>query len=561
MTTNTLSIRQSDPSVTPDPEAFPKLTDRQIEAIAAVATRRRTCKDGEALWELGDKDASFYVVESGAVAIVQPRANGQPRHIVTHVAGGFTGDVDVLTNAAAVVGGIAEGETTVLEVCPQALKRLIVTDSGLSDLILSAFLARRRALIAGGLGSSMVIGSRFQPDSFRIREFLERNSRPFQWIDLETADNISELLDGFGISPDETPVVVDSVGNVYRNPSNADIAEGLGLSTVNTDKIYDIVVVGSGPAGLAASVYAASEGLDVVTLEATAPGGQASTSSKIENYLGFPTGISGRDLAQRAYVQAEKFGAHVVSERAALSLDCSGPVFAVGSGEHAVRGRSVVVATGAQYRKLPLANCERFEGRGIYYGATGMEAAMCAGEEVVVVGGGNSAGQAAVFLSGHSKRVHVCIRSDSLDRTMSRYLISRIDSIPNIEFHPHTEVTALEGDEALASVTLTNNKTGAAVENAARHVFVFIGAAPNTRWLDGCVALDQKGFVLTGPDIPAEELAAGDWTGRAPFLLETSKPRVFAVGDVRSGSTKRVASAVGEGSISVAMVHRALADA
>jgi len=556
--TRELSLARKDMTVEPVVEAFPKLTDDEVSAIAEIARRRRVCADGERLWGIGDRDASFYVVAKGALAIRQPLADGSIRHIATHSEGGFSGDVDLLTAAAAAVEGVAEGPSEFLEVCPQALKRLIVTHSGLSDVILGAFLARRQALIARGFGSSMVIGSRFQPEAFRIREFMERNQRPFQWIDLESAENVAELLEGFGVAADETPVVVDSAGNVYRNPSNDEIAAGLGLSSVNTDTIYDAVVVGAGPAGLAASVYAASEGLSVVTLEADAPGGQASTSSKIENYLGFPTGISGRDLAQRAYLQAEKFGAHVASERRALQLDCSGRIYAVRAGSAQVRARSVVIATGAKYRKLPLANVEMFEGRGVYYGATGMEAQMCSGDEVVVVGGGNSAGQAAVFLAGHAAHVHVCIRSDSLERTMSKYLISRIEASPKITLHAHTEVTALDGDGALAGVALTDNRTGEAVANEARHVFVFIGAAPNTEWLAGCVATDEHGFVLTGPDIPEDARNGAEWGGRTPFLLETSKPRIFAVGDVRSGSTKRVASAVGEGSISVAMIHKAL---
>ena len=369
------------------------------------------------------------------------------------------------------------------------------------------------------------------------------------------------LLEGFGVSLADTPIIVGADGAVYRNPDIGEMAACMGLSTVEGEDIYDVIVVGAGPAGLAASVYAASEGLSVLAVDSIAPGGQASTSSKIENYLGFPTGISGRDLAQRAHVQAEKFGARLATPRAVVRLDCSQRPYAVDFNDGAsVRGRTIVIATGAQYRRLPLDNARRFEGRGVYFGATAMEARLCANEEVFVVGGGNSAGQAAVYLAEHASHVHVCIRSASLEHSMSKYLIQRIEASPRITLHPHTEITKLHGETRLERVEAHNTQSGEALANEARHVFVFIGAAPNTEWLEDCVALDAKGFVRTGRDLAPNDFNPVEWPGRAPHLLETNWPGVFAAGDARAGSTKRVASAVGEGSICVQFIHQTLAE-
>ena len=554
-----VSLSSHAEEIHPSAEAFPKLTEPQIERIRQIAAAVQFT-DGQPLWEIGDRHASFYVIESGEVDIAQRRPDGSRRMIVRHGARGFTGDIDLLSEYASVVEGRAVGTVQALEICPGRLKQLIVADSDLSDVILAAFMARRRALISQNMGDVTLLGSKYSPDTFRIREFLERNSRPFDWVELESADNIDALLDGFGIRPEETPVLIDSNGQVLRNPSLDAMAECMGLSTVATDRIYDVIVVGAGPAGLATSVYAASEGLDVLTVDAVAPGGQASTSSKIENYLGFPTGVSGRDLAQRAYLQAEKFGAVLATPRKALKLDCSTRPFGVqiGDGE-SVRGRTVVIATGAQYRKLPIDGAERFEGRGIYFGATSMEARLCSGEEVAVVGGGNSAGQAAVYLSEHCKHVHVMVRSQGLAHSMSRYLIQRIEASPKITLHPFTQITAVHGDERMERIEVTQNRTGESRPMDCSHAFVMIGAAPNTDWLAGCIALDPKGFVLTGATMAPTDLQQAGWSlTRSPFLLETSKPGIFAAGDVRSGSTKRVAAAVGEGSISVQFIHQAL---
>jgi thioredoxin reductase (NADPH) len=543
------------------PEAFPVLSEAQIELIAGHGERRRFA-DGDDVWRLGEPMSSFFVVVAGAVEVFQLTGTGERHQVVVHQPGEFTGDIDLLSSSATVVGARAVGDTETIEVPAERLRRLVVENAELSDIVLAAFLARRQELLATGRGSLTIVGSRFSPDTFRIREFLERNSRPFEWIDLESDDGVSDLLDTFGVGVDDTPLVIDSNGVVSHNPSIEEMASCFGLSRVDEGEIYDVVVAGGGPAGLAAAVYAASEGLKVLIVDEVAPGGQASTSSKIENYLGFPTGISGRELAQRAYVQATKFGAEVAAPRRVEALDVTHRpyVLDIGDGQKA-RGRTVVISTGARYRRLPLDNAERYEGRGIYFGATMMEARMCSREEVVIVGGGNSAGQAAVFLSQHAGHVHIAIRSESLEHSMSKYLIHRIEASPKITLHPHSEITALRGDEVLEGVELTDNRSGESHAMDIRHAFIFIGADPNTAWLPHELAVDTRGFIRTGRDLEPDELDAQLWRNRRqPYLLETSVPGVFAAGDVRSGSTKRVASAVGEGSISVSFIHQVLSE-
>ena len=505
---------------------------------------------------------SFFVFVRGAIEVFQVSGTGEQHRVVMHRPGEFTGDIDLLSSNATVVGARAHGDTETIEVPADRLRRLVVENSELSDIILAAFLARRQELLASGSGSLTIVGSRFSPDTFRIREFLERNSRPFEWIDLESDGRVSSLLEGFGVGPEETPIVIDSNGVVTHNPTVEQMAECFGLSHIEESQIYDVIVVGAGPAGLAAAVYAASEGLEVLIVDAVAPGGQASTSSKIENYLGFPTGISGRELAQRAFVQATKFGAEVAAPREVVGLDVGSRPYTLDTGGgRSARGRTVVIATGAKYRRLPLANAGDYEGRGIYFGATHMEARMCSQQDVVIVGGGNSAGQAAVFLSQQARHVYVAIRSDSLEHSMSKYLIHRIEASPSITLLPHTEITGLYGAEELEAIELTDNRSGKSRRADIRHAFIFIGATPNTEWLPPEIALDDKGFVCTGRDLEPSDLPQGAWiTARQPYLLETSAPGVFAAGDVRSGSTKRVASAVGEGSICVSFIHQVLAE-
>ena len=423
-----------------------------------------------------------------------------------------------------------------------------------------AFILRRVELVAAGVGDVVLVGSTHSAGTLRIKEFLMRNGHPYSYIDLERDPEVQNLLDGFHIAASEIPVVICRGESVLRNPTNQQVADCLGFNeSIDQTQMRDVVIIGAGPAGLAAAVYGASEGLDVLVLETSSPGGQAGSSSRIENYLGFPTGISGRELAGRAYTQAEKFGAQMLIARGTrLTCDRKPYVVEVENGAR-IPTRTIVIATGAEYRKPPLENLSRFEGAGIYYGATFVEAQLCSGEEVIVVGGGNSAGQAAVFLAETTKRVHLLVRSAGLADTMSRYLIRRIEETPAIVLRPRTEIIALEGGDHLESVGWQNRETGQTEEQKIRHVFIMTGAAPNTRWLDGYVALDAKGFIKTGPVLSPEDLSVAHWPlARRPYLLETSLPHVFAVGDVRGGSIKRVASAVGEGSIAISFVHQVL---
>jgi thioredoxin reductase (NADPH) len=449
----------------------------------------------------------------------------------------------------------------VIELPRKSLQDLIQTDSELSEILMRAFLLRRVELIAHGWGDATLLGSGNSAGTLRIKEFLTRNGYPYSYIDLEHDSGVQEMLDHFHVAADEIPVLICRGQLVLRNPTNQEVAECLGFNEgINELDIRDVVVVGAGPAGLAAAVYAASEGLDVLVVETNAPGGQAGSSSKIENYLGFPTGISGQELAVRAYAQAQKFGAEMIIARSVRRLACDRKPYAVElDGGTLVPARAVIIATGAEYRKLPLENLSRFEGAGVYYGATFIEAQVCQASEVIIVGGGNSAGQAAVFLSQTAKHVHILVRSDRLADTMSRYLIRRIEQSENITLHPHTEIIALEGDVRLERTRWRNNQNGEIEAHDVRHVFLMTGASPKTSWLEGCLRFDEKGFIRTGPDLSPDELSAGGWPlERRPYLLETSLPGVFAVGDVRSGNVKRVASAVGEGSIAIHLVHKVL---
>jgi thioredoxin reductase (NADPH) len=538
---------------------FPKLTPAQIGRIAAHG-RTRSVQPGDVLIEQGDTSVPFFVVITGEVEIMG-RYGASETIITVHGPGEFTGDVNMLSGRRMVVQARVAKAGKVIELNHEQMLNLIQTDTELSDILMRAFILRRVELIAAGVGDIILIGSIHSGGTLRIKEFLMRNGHPYTSIDLERDSDVQNLLDNFQISASEIPVLICRGQLVLRNPSNHQIADCLGFNeSIDQTKVRDLVVIGAGPSGLAAAVYGASEGLDVLVLEASSPGGQAGSSSRIENYLGFPTGISGQDLAGRAYIQAQKFGAEVlIADANRLVCERKPYIIEVGSGAR-ISTRTVVIATGVQYRKLPIENLSRFEGAGIYYSATFVEAQLCGEEEeVIVVGGGNSAGQAAVFLAQTTKSVYMLVRSSSLAASMSRYLIRRIEEIPKIVVRPHAEIVALEGGDHLESVRWQNNQTGQIEEHKIRHIFIMTGADPNTSWLEGCVILDSKGFIKTGPDLSPENLSTAGWPlSRQPYLLETSLPGVFAVGDVRGGSIKRVASAVGEGSVAVSLIHKVL---
>jgi thioredoxin reductase (NADPH) len=541
-------------------QAFPALTAAQIARIRPIGKVRQVEK-GEILFQPGDTTVPFFVLLSGAMEIVQPDVNGE-RLVVKHGPGHFTGEMTMISGRRALVRARVTESGEFLEVSGEGLRSLVAKDAELSEILMRAFILRRLLLISSGFGDVILMGSRHSPNTLRLREFLNRNEHPYTYLDLDTDKTSQEVLDRFAVKPDEIPVVICNTGGVLRNPSIRELADCLGLnSAIDESQVRDLIIVGAGPAGLAAAVYAGSEGLDVLVIETATPGGQAGSSSKIENYLGFPTGISGQELAARAIAQVEKFGAKLMVAHSVAALECARrPFKVVLDNGNKLPARAVVIATGAQYNKPPIANLAKFEGQGIYYGATFMEAQLCEGDEIVVVGGGNSAGQAAVFLSQTTRKVHMLVRSGALAETMSRYLIQRIDENPAIEVHYKTEIVGVEGGAHLERVTWQDKSSGATSAHEIRHVFIMAGAAPRTEWLRGCVALDDKGFILTGRDLDG---ASGTpaWTlGRAPQMLETSLPGAFAVGDVRAGNVKRVASAVGEGAIAVHLVHRALAE-
>jgi thioredoxin reductase (NADPH) len=539
--------------------AAPALAPAQIARIRTRGRARHLDAD-EVVVRAGDSGVPFFLIVNGELEIVRHDMKGESVILILH-AGEFTGEVNLLSGRASYFSVRASQDTDVIEVDRDTLLALLQSDADLSETFMRAFIHRRVQLNEYGFGDVVLIGSSQSPDTLRIKEFLSRNGHPYSSIDLERDTGVQEMLDRLHVGIDETPVLVCRDGSVLRHPSNRDIALCLGLnSAVHSAPLRDLVIVGAGPSGLAAAVYGASEGLDTLVIEENAPGGQAGASSKIENYLGFPMGISGQDLAALAFNQSQKFGAQLLIAKSAVGLSGDrGPYDVALDDGTSVRTRTVLVAAGAHYRKLDIPNAASFEGRGIYHGATFIEAQLCAGEEVIVVGGGNSAGQAAVFLAETAKCVHMLIRSHGLAETMSRYLIRRIEDSESISLRTFTEVEALVGDGHLAQVTWRNNRSEETETRAIRHIFVMTGAEPNTKWLADRVALDSRGFIKTGGDLTPDDLAQWKWPlTRAPQRLETSLPDVFAIGDIRAGSMKRVTSAVGEGANAVSLVHEAI---
>jgi thioredoxin reductase (NADPH) len=548
---------------TAETQTWPVLTEAEIDRVRPYGKVRRV-ELGEVLYRPGEVGVPCFVLLSATLKIVQPSVHGE-RLITNLTPGMFTGEAHTIAGHKTVVQARVIEAGEVLQLRSEDVRILVARDAGLSEKLLGAFVLRRLLLVNQQLGNVVIIGSRHSGNTLRLRDFLGRNGHPYTYIDLDLDDASRELLDRFSIAVSEIPIAICHGTTVLRDPSTSQLADSLGLNdNIDTSRLHDLIVVGAGPAGLATAVYAASEGLDILLIESHAPGGQAAASSRIENYLGFATGVSGQELATNATRQAQKFGAKMAVARAIVQLRCERrPYELVTSSGAVLFARTIVIATGACYNRPAVASLDRFVGRGVHYGATHIESQLCEGEEVIVVGGGNSAGQAAVFLSQTAPRVYMLVRGADLADSMSRYLVQRIVGNPSIELLYHSDLTGLEGENDLEEVTWINKQTGQLRRVAARHLFIMTGASPNTSWLRDRLALDDKGFILTGRDLPltVEPDQGPSWPlSRPPHMLESSLPGVFAVGDVRAGSVKRVASAVGEGATAVSLVHRALAE-
>jgi thioredoxin reductase (NADPH) len=535
-------------------QTFPQLSVGMAARIATYG-EEVVLKRGEHAFDRGQRGVDFFFIMQGSIEIIDLDTHGVPSVLHVHGERNFTGEMDLFNNRRILVSGRAVEDSRVVRIRPDSFRRMVASESDIGEIIMRAFILRRVGFIRHGSGGVVLIGAGHAGDTLRLQRFMLRNGYPHRLLDVEADPDAGGFLACFRIEAAQLPVVITPDHQVFRNPSNAELADSLGLTEAfDPAKVYDVAVIGAGPAGLAAAVYAASEGLATLVIEGMAPGGQAGTSSKIENYLGFPTGISGQALAGRAQAQAQKFGARLAISRMVVALDCDnahdGQPFRLKlDDDQMVAAQAIVVATGARYRKLDVADYERFEGRGIHYAATAMESRLCGGEQVIVVGGGNSAGQAAVFLSREAKHVHVLVRADGLAATMSDYLVQRIESSPRITLHTQTEITALTGEHYLREVTWIDRKSDEVSTHPIANIFVMIGAEPNTEWLAGCLDLDDRGFVITGHSRD----------GVSPISpYGTTRDGVFAVGDVRSGSVKRVASSVGEGSVVVQAIHRFL---
>ncbi|MGA7159133.1 MAG: FAD-dependent oxidoreductase [Acidobacteriaceae bacterium] len=537
----------------------PTLQADQIDRIRAVATLRPVT-DGEVLYEPSHRDVSLYVVLDGVVSI--SRTGEDDKILAVREAGQFSGEMSVISGNRSLLKARVTTGGHLLELSRNQLLALMAKDTELGEVFMEAFVARRLLMIQLGEGNVVLFGTKSSARTLALREFLTRNAHPFTYIDIESDSFASGLMEKLAVHSNDIPVVYCNNRYVLRNPSISELAQCLDMNIGADKSLRDVVVIGAGPAGLAAAVYAASEGLRTLIIEKSAPGGQAGSSSKIENYLGFPIGISGQDLATRSLAQAQKFGAQIMVAQSVVHIETSKhPYKVILESGIKFNARAIVIATGAQYARLPIEDAESYTGRGIYYNATHMEAQLCDSEEVIVVGGGNSAGQAAVFLSQTSPKVHLFVRSGKLSESMSQYLIKRIETNSRIEIHYQTRITAVSGGGHLEEVQWQSEALEDTRTSPVRHVFVMAGASPKTEWLDGSLVLDNKGFIVTGPDLSYFPEAAQWPVERLPMILETSMPGIFAIGDTRAGSIKRVASAVGEGSMAVHLVHRYLAEA